>query len=413
MLVLFWFFCNYLLSLIFSNLVLKNYFWRLILFFSFFLDQLTILCIVLAFYHYLGYPLVVILISKFYENGFYIANREPTIAFVIAAYNEERIIRDKLINSLGLDYPRDKLEIIVVADGSTDTTPDIAAEFTDHGISCLFEPERRGKSHALNRAVAASRSEIVVLSDANNLFSSDALRYLVRALSRPLVGGVSGAKHIIENQDRAASVGDSLYWRYESRIKLAESKLGGTVAADGEIFAMRRELYRPIPPEVINDDAFLTLAVVLQGYEIGYEPAATSMEEASALITEDFRVKVRMVAGGYQFLAMYWRDLMGTGWFAFKFASHKILRWLMPLFLIALLSISTLRFEEWPYALLLVAQILFYGAASVGALMPSIRQASKLVYVPFYFTTMNLAAFVGLARFLRGRQSVLWSKAAR
>lgn len=383
------------------------------MFFSFFLDQLTILCIVLAFYHYLGYPLVVILISKFFENGFYIANREPTIAFVIAAYNEERIIRDKLINSLGLDYPRDKLEIIVVADGSTDTTPDIAAEFTDHGISCLFEPERRGKSHALNRAVAASRSEIVVLSDANNLFSSDALRYLVRALSRPLVGGVSGAKRIIENQDRAASVGDSLYWRYESRIKLAESKLRGTVAADGEIFAMRRELYRPIPPEVINDDAFLTLAVVLQGYEIGYEPAATSTEEASVSIAEDFRVKVRMVAGGYQFLAMYWRDLMGTGWFAFKFASHKILRWLMPLFLIALLSISMLQFDEWPYTLLLVAQILFYGVASVGALVPSVHQASRLVYIPFYFTTMNLAAFVGLARFLRGRQSVLWSKAAR
>lgn len=367
----------------------------------------------LAFYHYLGYPLVVILISKLYENGFYTTNREPTIALVIAAYNEEKIICDKLVNSLGLDYPSDKLEIIVVADGSADTTPNITAEFADRGIRCLFEPERRGKSHALNRAVAASRSEIVVLSDANNLFSSDVLRYLVRALSRPSVGGVSGAKRIIENRDRAASVGDSLYWRYESMIKLAESKLGGTVAADGEIFAMRRELYQPIPPEVINDDAFLTLVVVLQGYEIGYEPAATSTEEASASIAEDFRVKVRMVAGGYQFLAMYWRDLMGTGWFAFKFASHKILRWLMPLFLIALLSISALRFDEWPYTLLLAAQILFYGVVSVGALVPSVRQASKLVYIPFYFTTMNLAALVGLMRFLRGRQSVLWSKAAR
>lgn len=367
----------------------------------------------LAVYHYFGYPFVIILISRLYAARSHLTDREPTITLVIAAYNEEKIIRDKLANSLALDYPREKLEIIVVADGSSDGTPNIAAKFADRGIRCLFEPERRGKSHALNRAVAASQSEIVVLSDANNLFSSNALRYLVRALSRPSVGGVSGAKRIIENRDRAASVGDSLYWRYESRIKLAESELGGTVAADGEIFAMRRELYRPIPPEVINDDAFLTLAVVLQGYEIGYEPAATSTEEASASITEDFRVKVRMVAGGYQFLAMYWRDLMGTGWFAFKFASHKILRWLMPLFLIALLSISTLRFDEWPYALLLVAQILFYGVASVGALVPSVRQASKLVYIPFYFTTMNLAAFVGLARFLRGRQSVLWSKAAR
>lgn len=377
------------------------------------IDILTVFIIAMALYHYLAYPFIAIAISKLRTSNVTVIDCERSIALVIAAYNEEKVIRDKLANSLALDYPRDKLQIIVVADGSTDTTPDIATEFKDHGIRCLFVPERRGKSHALNRAVAASRSEIVVLSDANNLFSSDALRYLVRALSRPSVGGVSGAKRIIENRDRAASVGDSLYWRYESMIKLAESKLGGTVAADGEIFAMRRELYRSIPPEVINDDAFLTLAVVLQGYEISYEPTATSTEEASASITEDFRVKVRMVAGGYQFLAMYWRDLMGTGWFAFKFASHKILRWLMPLFLIALLSISVLRFDEWPYALLLAAQILFYGIASIGALMPSVRQASRLVYVPFYFTTMNLAAFIGLARFLRGRQSVLWSKAAR
>lgn len=378
-----------------------------------FLDQLALICIALVIYHYFFYPLVFISISQLYANKLSYSNWEPTIALVIAAYNEESTIRDKLTNSLGLDYPRDKLKIVVVADGSTDATPTIATEFADRGVLCLFEPERRGKSHALNRAVAASRSEIVVLSDANNLFSSDALRYLVRALSRPSVGGVSGAKRIIANRDRAASVGDSLYWRYESRIKLAESNLGGTVAADGEIFAMRRELYRPIPPEVINDDAFLTLAVVLQGYEIGYEPAATSTEEASVSIAEDFRVKVRMVAGGYQFLAMCWSDLLRTGWFAFKFASHKILRWLMPLFLIALLSISALRFDEWPYKLLLSAQIVFYSLASMGALAPPIRQVSKFVYVPFYFATMNLAALVGLTRFLRGRQSVLWSKAAR
>lgn len=129
----------------------------------------------LAVYHYFGYPLVIILISKLYAPKWHFMDREPTIALVIAAYNEERIIRDKLANSLALDYPREKLEIIVVVHGSSDRTPEIAAEFADRSIRCLFESERRGKSHALNRAVAASRSEIVVLSDANNLFSSDAL----------------------------------------------------------------------------------------------------------------------------------------------------------------------------------------------------------------------------------------------
>lgn len=378
-----------------------------------FTDVLAVTCIAVAIYHYLVYPLAVILASKLTANEAPAADYEPSVSFVIAAYNEAKVIRQKLVNTLALDYPREKLEIIVVADGSSDATPAIVAEFADRNVICLFDPERRGKSHALNRAVAASRGEVAVLSDANNEFSRDALRWLVRALSRPRAGGVSGAKRIIENRDRAASIGDSLYWRYESMIKLAESRLGGTVAADGEIFAIRRELYRPIPPEVINDDAFLTMAVVLQGYRVGYEPRATATEEASISIAEDFRVKVRMVAGGYQFLALHGLALAGTGWFAFKFVSHKILRWLMPLFLIALLLISALRAGELPYALLLFAQGLFYGLAALGGLMPASRQASRLVYVPFYFTTMNLAAFAGLVKFLRGRQNVLWSKAAR
>lgn len=378
-----------------------------------FTDALAVVCVVVAVYHYLAYPFAVILGSRLMAIGAHSADYEPSVTFVIAAYNEEKVIREKLVNTLALDYPREKLEIIVVADGSSDMTPAIVTEFAGRNVICLFDPERRGKSHALNRAVAASRGEIAVLSDANNEFSRDALRWLVRALSRPLAGGVSGAKRIIENRDRAASLGDSLYWRYESMIKLAESRLGGTVAADGEIFAMRRALYRPIPPEVINDDAFLTMAVVLRGYKVFYEPRAMATEEASISIAEDFRVKVRMVAGGYQFLAMHWLALAGTGWFAFKFASHKILRWLMPLFLIVLLLISVLRSGELPYALLLMAQALFYGLAALGALVPAARQASKLVYVPFYFTTMNLAAFAGLVKFLRGRQGVLWSKATR
>jgi cellulose synthase/poly-beta-1,6-N-acetylglucosamine synthase-like glycosyltransferase len=375
-------------------------------------DALAILCISAAIYHYFAYPAAMVVLSKRRSVGVH-ACEQPPVTLIIAAYNEERVIRQKLVNSLSLDYPSDKLEIVVVADGSSDSTPNIVAEFADRGVVCLFEPERRGKSNALNRAVAASRGEILVLSDANNDFSIDALHWLIQALSQPDVGGVSGAKRIIENRDRAASIGDSLYWRYESTIKLAESRLGGTVAADGEIFALRRRLYRPIPPHVINDDAFLTLAIVMQGYKVGYEPRATATEEASISIVEDFRVKVRMISGGYQFLQLYGRELAGTGWFAFKFVSHKILRWLMPCFLIVLLLVSTLRSGEWPYTFLLVAQVAFYGIAAAGAIIPSIRQASRLAYVPFYFTAMNLAALMGLVRFVRGKQSVLWSKAER
>ena len=376
-------------------------------------DVLAVICIAVAIYHYFGYPLIVVLISRVWKQKPHDAEREPSITLVIAAYNEESVIRAKIENSLALDYPRAKYEIVIVADGSTDATPGIAAEYSSDAVRCMYEPARRGKSHALNRAVASSRAEILVFTDANNELSNDSLRYLVNALSQERVGGVSGAKRIIENQERAASVGDGLYWRYESMIKLAESRLGGTVAADGEIFAVWRDLYKPIPPEVINDDAFLTLAVVQQGYKVAYEPAATATEEASITIADDFRVKVRMIAGGYQFIAMYWRSVAGTGWFAFKYFSHKILRWLMPLCLITLLLISLLRANEWPYTVLCIAQLLFYGVAAAGALAPALRNASKFVYVPFYFTTMNLAAFLGLIKFLSGNQSVLWAKAER
>lgn len=376
-------------------------------------DAIAVVCIFAALYHYVAYPAGLMILASLRPPAVKATVDLPSVTLVIAAFNEERVIRQKLLNSLALDYPKGKLEVIVVADGSSDSTPDIVSEFSDQGVVSLFQPERRGKSHALNRAAAAARGEVLVFSDANNDFSANALRLLAEALADPTVGGVSGAKKIVENRDRAASAGDSLYWRYEAKIKVAESLLGGTVSADGEIFALRRNLYRPIPSQVINDDAFLTLAVVLQGYAVGYEQRATATEEGSISILEDFRVKVRMIAGGYQFLQMYWRELLGTGWFAFKFASHKILRWLMPCFLLTLLIVSAFRSAEAIYALLFGAQVAFYGVAALGGLVPGARTASRLVYVPFYFTTMNLAAMMGLVRFIRGKQTVLWSKAER
>ena len=323
------------------------------------------------------------------------------------------MIAAKIENALSLDHDPGKYQVVVVADGSSDRTAEIARGFQDPRVICLHEPERRGKSHALNRAVAASDVDVLVLSDANNFYSRNALRALVARLREPGVGGATGAKKIIESRERAASGGDGLYWRYESKIKLAESRLGGTVTAEGEIFALRRADFHPIPSSGSNDDMHPTFRLVDAGKRVVYEPDAEAVEEASITIREDFNTKVRMIAGGMQSLRSEWRTVFGSGWFSLKFASHKLLRWLMPLVLITLLATSGLLSGRPLYGALFLAQVLFYLLAALGWLLNSRNTRPVFAYVPFYFVAMNFAAAGGLWRFLRGRHSVLWSKAAR
>ena len=372
-------------------------------------------CFGLAAYHYVVYPLAVIVLARLAGARAPVAAAaaQPTVALIIAAFNEERVIRAKIQNCLELTYPKDRLTIIVAADGSSDRTPELVRELGDPRIVCLHEPERRGKGAALNRAVAATDAEVVVLSDANNYYSPDAIERLVARLADPGVGGVTGAKRIFEARDRAAAQGDGLYWRYESLIKTAESRLGGTVTADGEIFALRRAQYAPIPRHVINDDMHLTLRLVDQDLAVVYEPAATATEEGSLTMREDFNVKVRMIAGGLQNTGAEWRTVFGSGFFTFKFVSHKILRWFMPLFMLGLLVSSALLVRTPVYAALLAGQVAFYALAGLGAWLNARGRRPTAFYVPFYFTTMNLAAAGGILKFLRGAQTPLWTKAAR
>jgi poly-beta-1,6-N-acetyl-D-glucosamine synthase len=368
----------------------------------------------LAVWHFFGYPTVLMLLAASRGRApIASAGGGERVALVIAAFNEERVIAAKIENALSLDHDPGKYQVVVVADGSSDRTAEIARGFQDPRVVCLHEPERRGKSHALNRAVAASDVDVLVLSDANNFYSHNALRALVARLREPGVGGATGAKKIIESRERAASGGDGLYWRYESKIKLAESRLGGTVTADGEIFALRRADFHPIPSSVINDDMYLTFRLVDAGKRVVYEPAAVAVEEASITIREDFNTKVRMIAGGMQSLRSEWRTVFGSGWFSLKFASHKLLRWLMPLVLITLLVTSGLLSGRPLFGALFLAQVLFYLLATLGWLLNSRNTRPVFAYVPFYFVVMNFAAAGGLWRFLRGRHSVLWSKAAR
>lgn len=373
---------------------------------------------VLLGHHYFFYPVIVLLLSKLAmkraPRTLPQDDKLPRVSLVIAAYNEEKVIGRKLENSLSLDYPLKLLEVIVVSDGSSDNTSSIVEQYRDCGVVSIHTPERRGKTAALNRGVAESHGEIVLFSDANNDFNPAAVRALLRNFADPEVGGVCGVKRIRDAQERESSVGDSLYWRYESAIKLAESRLGSITNGDGEIFAIRRELYEPMDETVINDDAELTLKIVQKGFRVLYEPGAESSEFASIDIRDDFFVKVRMVAGGFQTISRHAAFLLPPrSCFTGAFFSHKILRWTSPIWLMTLFVSTTQLIQNSFYMLLLIAQILLYGFGAVGWAMRKHGKLPTLIYVPFYFCTMNVAAFFGLMRHLRRAQNVHWRKAQR
>jgi poly-beta-1,6-N-acetyl-D-glucosamine synthase len=375
-------------------------------------------CAFLVVYHYGLYPLAVITLARL-RQGAGNSGRDsepaqwPKVTLLIAAYNEQRVIAGKLRNSLELNYPGE-CEIIVVSDGSNDRTADIVASFADRGVVSMHESARRGKTAALNRGVAAARGEIIVFSDANNDFSHNALRALVGHFVDGRVGGVCGVKQIREADQRESSMGDSLYWRYESAVKYAEGRLGSITNADGEIFAMRKSLYKAIDESVINDDAEITFDIVRQGYRILYEPEARSIEYASIRIEDDFHVKVRMVAGGYQTLARHWRMLLPPrSWFSFAYLSHKVLRYLAPVLLISVFLLTVWLSANPVFLALLIGQIMFYGVAAYGYRRIRKYALPTLVYVPFYFSAMNLAALFGLVRFIARQQGTKWRKAER
>lgn len=370
--------------------------------------------------HYVLYPVLVILLARLAPSptqSLAPGQRPPfwpSVTLIVAAYNESKVIAKKIENSLALDYPKDRLEIIVVSDGSNDETPEIVRSYADRGVISMHEAARGGKSAALNRAVAAASGEILLFSDANNDYNADAVRAIARHFFDPKVGGVCGVKRIYPAEGRESTQGDSLYWRMESAIKLAESQFSTITNADGEMFALRRALYEPIPPSVINDDAELTFSIIKQGYRILYEPAAQSHELASIDIVDDFFVKVRMVAGGYQTISRHTGFLLPPrNWFTFSFFAHKILRWLSPVLLIGVFF-ATLAALPNPWMLaFLTAQLACYALAGLGWLLRKHGELPTVLYVPFYFCAMNLAALMGLVRFLRGQQQVQWRKAKR
>jgi cellulose synthase/poly-beta-1,6-N-acetylglucosamine synthase-like glycosyltransferase len=379
----------------------------------------------IVLYTYAGYPLLMAGLSRLRRKRTTDYGHTPPLTLVIAAFNEEAVIGAKLRQSLDLDYPADRLQIIVAADGSDDRTVQIASSFADRDVVVLHRPERAGKLAAITRAVEVATGDVVVFSDANNRYEPQALREMAAPFADPGVGAVSGRKVVVD--DDALGYSEGLYWRYESLIKRWETRFGTTVGVNGEIIAVRRELFATAPPGVINDDTWLARLVLRGGHRIAYAEQAISIERVSANAAAEQARRSRMVAGQLQVLLkarteLPWRRPVVT-WQLF---SHKLLRPLVPIWMLIALG-ATLASLVWPgsgsgaAAVLTLAhpwnwaaaaaQAVFYLLAALGGRVSGIL--GKVTYLPRFLWDSNVAAVQGMARLLSGRQTVLWERVAR
>jgi len=335
----------------------------------------------------------------------------PTVSLVVAAHDEAGCIGEKLQNSLALDYPPDRLEVLIGSDGSTDGTDAIVQAHPDPRVHLSSAP-RAGKTSVLNRCIPAARGEVVVLSDANTRIEPGALRALVRHFDDPEVGAVCGRLQLY-NPTRA-EYEESAYWRYESWLKALEGTQGAVVGANGGLYALRRSLFTRLPPSTIVDDFVIPLRLLDQGYRILYEPAALASEETTEDYRREFGRKARIAAGNFQSLGLVPGLLSPLrGFPAFAFWSHKVLRWCAPALMLVTLAANVALLDRSFYRLTLAAQLAFYALAALGSMAIGPSRVRRIASVAYYFVTMNLAIVVGFWRFLRQSQAAAWERTAR
>ncbi len=382
-----------------------------------------------VFYVYAGYPMMLTALARVRKPIDYASQPpyRPTVTLIIAAYNEQAVIGGKLDNTLASGYPEERLQIIVAADGSDDQTVPIVQGYADRGVALSYSPERLGKSAAINRAMSMAKGEVIIFSDANNHYEHQTLTRLVQPFTDPGVGAVSGAK-VIRSEDGQLGEAEGAYWKYESFIKRQETRLGSCTAVAGEILAVRRGLVAPIPDRVINDDFYLAMHVLRRGFRIVYEPGARSVERGSLTERDEAMRRARIVAGRYQAMRMsprclpWWRPVV-----VWQVLSHKFARPLVPIFMIGALVANLVAVAApprtgddgfWrlvePYNwIALGLQGLFYMTALLGTFVKGRGVFARIVYIPSFLVRSNLAALIGLFRFVSGRQTPIWQRVDR
>ncbi len=378
--------------------------------------MILLICISILIYTYLGYGGIMWFLGKKKKSIPSYLEEQPEITVVVAAYNEEQCIQDKIRNTLSLNYPQHKLNLWIVADGSDDNTVRLASDFD--GVKVFHQLERRGKVNAVNRVMKLVKTPYTILTDANASLNKDAIQELIKHFSDKKVAAVSGEKkvHLEENED-AVSAGEGLYWKYESFLKRMDARINSLVGAAGELIAVRTDLYEPVPEDTIIEDFYMTMSFCKQGFKVGYEPKAFATEKSSEDIGQELKRKIRICAGGFQSIIRL-AGLLNPfkyGFLTFQYISHRVLRWtLAPIALITLLILSIIQHDSslW-HSLLFWSQIGFYAMAFLGYVLQRQKVKIKGAFVPYYFTIMNIAAIIGFSRLLFNENLVIWEKANR
>ncbi|GAA4048076.1 glycosyltransferase family 2 protein [Hymenobacter glaciei] len=375
------------------------------------------LFLAIVFYTYVGYGLIVWLWAKAVRGKArpLATAFEPEVTLVVPAYNEADILDEKVRNCQSLNYPAGKLKLLFITDGSNDHSGEVLAAYP--GVQHLHEPARAGKSMAENRAIGYVKTPYVIFTDCNTLLNPEAVRLMVRHYQDPKVGAVSGEKRVLHDGSTSGA-GEGLYWKYESMLKRCDSDIYSLMGVAGELVSFRTSLFAPLEADTVLDDFVQSMRIVDAGYRVVYEPAAYAMEPPSFSLAEEMKRKVRICAGGWQAMGRLLPLLnpLRQPVVSFLYISHRVLRWsLTPALLLLLLPLNAVLAYTYGgiYTLLLVLQVLFYGAAALGWQLASRGQPAGKLLVPLYFTMMNVAVFQGALRHWRKAQPAAWDKAQR
>jgi len=383
-------------------------------------------CLSLVVFHYVGYPLLLFVFCAFSQakaDFLYLLRRgdrrcrfqadlAPQVAVLMSAYNEEVVIQAKVKNLLEMDYPRDRLEFLLGLDACVDSTQNLLSQTQSSHLRVIPFQTRRGKLAVLCDLAGRTSAEIVVFTDANTILDKNCIRNLVRHFADPRVGAVSGeeVRVVMPGSDPG---GESFYWRYESALKILESRLNCSLGGNGSALAVRSSLFRPRKQSIVEDFQ-IPLEIRFDGYRVVYDPEAVAIEEIAPTFSAQFARRVRIGAGNFQTLFANPRCFNPTkGLVTFCFMAHRLLRWFVPVLLMAAFCCSVVLASEPAYAALLAGQFGFYLMAGLGYLLKKNGKPAHLFSLPLAFCSMNFALLVGLLRYLSRRQSLAWNPTLR
>lgn len=373
-------------------------------------ETVFFLSLAILFYTYAGYPLFVYLVSILFSQKVNSSEIFPTVTILITAYNEEKAITQKLENTLEIDYPKEKLEILVASDGSTDKTDEIVKKFAEKGVKLFRQEGRVGKTITQNNAVEQAAGEIILFSDATTNYQKSVLREMLPNFADEKVGCVAGKLIYVDDSKSNVGKGAQSYWNYETFLKQSESNACSLIGASGCLYAVRKSAYQPMYAEACSDFLICTI-VYKQGLRSVYEPKAICFEETNQRTDKEMKMRIRVISQTFTDL---WRNrqMMNpfrSGFYAIQLFSHKVLRYAVPIFLIsALISSGYLATTSWFFETLFLLQTVFYLIAATGWLIEKMVGKIGVFAIPHYFVLANLASILGFYKFLRGERYASW-----